>query len=362
MKKRTLYIHIGTYKTGTTTIQKAIRDNRNLRRENISDIGRPPYFREICIAEKIEGKIISKAKKEISKRVRRELFFGNNKFIISAEHFSGNPNNGFKNSGVVAEILNEITKPLEVNVKIIVYLRRQDEFIQSMYTQEIHHGGSMLFEQYLSQFDENSFNWHTLIENYANKFGEDNLIVRRYGKNYMPDRNSVVRSFGDIIGSEVLNRYSKTAVANRGYSRDALEIARRCNPFLEPDEKKALRKLLQSVSSKQPFEKYDYFDVEDKLEFLKKYEESNNEVAKRYFNKAFLFEKPLHNIESKVYEGLDVDSLIGVILKIINEKSESKKSENISGINPNIDQLSDKFSSAFPFLKENLKILFGKYY
>ena len=65
---------------------------------------------------------------------------GIERFVTSWEGFSGNPRLAYQNANAVASMLRESTKSLDV--RIIVYLRRQDEFVESMYTQTIHEGGS----------------------------------------------------------------------------------------------------------------------------------------------------------------------------------------------------------------------------
>lgn len=361
MKKGTIYIHIGIYKTGTTAIQSAVRKNYNLKKEKISEIGRPTYAEEICTTDNINDKFISQSKQEIFRRIRRERFFGRDTFIISVEQFSGNPNNGFKNSAVVAKTLKKITEDLKMDIKIICYLRRQDTFIQSLYTQEIHQGGSLNFKEYIYQFDEDAFDWNRLLDDYADNFGKENIIVRRYGKRYMADQNSIVRNFGEIIGSETLMNYTKTTLKNRGYSRDALEIARRCNPHLDHHEKKELRRLLQSISTKNPFENYHYFDLEKRKSFLRKYEESNKQVAKNYFDEEQLFEEPDVTDMGSEYEGLSNDTILMHLIRMIKEINSIQSSEKGSRIKVK-RLLNDKILTAYPTLKEYIKVFMGRYY
>src|SRR5690625_7585565 len=103
-------------------------------------------------------------------------------YLIISEHFSGNPFIGFSNVHIIAETLWEITKDLDLDIYIIVYLRRQDDFIESMYTQSIHLGDSHSFEEFINGFDESAFDWEYILDSYSKWFGKDRSEERRVGK------------------------------------------------------------------------------------------------------------------------------------------------------------------------------------
>lgn len=278
-----LFIHIGTHKTGSTAIQWALRTGKhNLRKEKIIYVERFPATKSIITLTVLNNDLISNSRDYLLKKLK---IYSRNKdysFVMSCEGFSGNPSTGYDNSKVVAESLRKITDGIDVY--IIVYLRRQDSFLESFYTQLIHQGEFLDFQDFVSRYNGSSFNWHILLNNYAMYFNKQSIIARRYEKNYLPNRNSLIEDFAGIISSHSMSQNKLSNSLNPGYSRDAVELARMCNPNLDQREKIILRNILQSISAKRPFDDYSFFKAEERERVLSGYSESNALVAKEYFN------------------------------------------------------------------------------
>lgn len=361
--ENTIYLHIGTHKTGTSALQSAFRQiNNKLRKEGICYLGKPKYFAEIGTATTASNDIIQNTVTELKVKMRRENLFGRNKFIISSEKFSGDPHKGYKNSDTIAEIWRNITDLLDVNVKIIVYLRRQDRFIQSLYTQQIHQGKSFSFSEFIDKFDSNSFNWQLLLSHYESSFSRSQLIVRPYSKYNLPDKNSLFHDFASIIGSRKLKSFNRNKVSNKGYSKDALEIARLINPQLDTAEKKIMRNMLQSVSAKGLHDDYEYFQISDRKKFLSRYKKSNQFVAKTYLEDGKLFNDSAIPESRRRYEGLKKEAILKIYLKTIKEIKENalyEKKLKSNGITPRIRKI---ITRKMPNLKLYIKLIAGKFY
>lgn len=166
----------------------------------------------------------------------------------------------------------------------MVYLRRQDEFIESLYMQKIHEGHSMPFAEFLEQLSGVHFDWYALLESYAEVFGRRNIIVRRYEKRFMPRRESLLEEFFGIVGVDCskLNLDQGEAAPNAGYGALALAVARQCNPHLSPVERRELRHILQASVSKKPHEHYAHMNGLARSAILARHEASNARVAREY--------------------------------------------------------------------------------
>lgn len=325
MDKTKLYIHIGTWKTGSSTIQYHLKHNiPKLKEEGIiylaSDQKIVEDYKVIREAQEVDQQFIqgSRAKLKYILETKQKTN-EQHRILTSSESFSGNPFEGFKNVHIVAQTLKQITKDLNLDIYIIVYLRRQDDFIESMYTQSIHLGASHSFEEFLAHFDVTSFNWEYLLQSYADNFGKDKLIVRRYHKQFLPEENSLLQSFGKIIDSKFLENYTSTNSRNRGLSRDALEISRITNKYFDNDTQYQLRNIFQEVNSKEPFEKYAFFNGHERTKYLSRYSASNGNVEKEYFNETggTLFPEPeAEEIESH-YHGLSNEAIVVNLSKAV---------------------------------------------
>ncbi|HAC16933.1 MAG TPA: hypothetical protein DCE78_13460, partial [Bacteroidetes bacterium] len=186
MTKTPFFIHIGTWKTGSSTIQFNLHTVKSeLEREGIFYLSKSDKMvvddAVIRSFTELNHDYILASRKKLSAILERKRALNPAmRFIASAEEFSGDPFSGFENSGEVARNVFEITKDLNLDIKIIVYLRRQDDFIESLYTQSIHLGGHKTFDEFISDFNEDAFHWDKLLNSYAGVFGKENIIVKRY--------------------------------------------------------------------------------------------------------------------------------------------------------------------------------------
>jgi hypothetical protein len=241
---------------------------------------------------------------------------------MSLEGFSGDQWNGYDNAEVIAENLGKMTEGLDV--RIIVYLRRQDNFLESLYTQGIREGKSWTFAEFLRRFDDVSFNWELLLRSYTKFFGRDNLVTRVYSKERLPEKHSILDDFASIIGSKTLSSGARrSSTPNVGFSRDALEITRLTNPYLDKSDQTRLRVIFQKTSAKQPFEGYSYFGEQERNIFMARYSQSNAAVARKYFDDptGTLFPPSSASSERPVYPGLTPEGVAIVLTKaMLHEK------------------------------------------
>ncbi|MCK4789292.1 MAG: hypothetical protein KAV87_36455, partial [Desulfobacteraceae bacterium] len=277
-----LYLHIGTHKTGTSAIQSALISNaKRLKREGIIHISPWPFAKNMNITflnSPPDVNAVQEFRTYLLSKKRR--YSKKQKFVMSYEGFSGSIIDGYANSSIIAEVMRKITNGF--NVSIIIYLRRQDNFIESAYVQFIQKGESWSFSEFKEKFDQTAFNWLSLVENYARYVGSKNIIVRPYDNEFLTSQGGLLQDFANIIGSESLKNFRKVSNPNMGYTRDALELARLCNPHLSQEDKKHMRQLLQFTNARSVFQKHFYFTPKERERFLDNYLESNAMLARKY--------------------------------------------------------------------------------
>src|SRR5690625_161154 len=327
----TFFLHIGIQKTGSTTIQQILQQNiKELKKEKIKYLGRLPVLaRKIRVMEEHDPAIIHTLRQQIKEEMGDESFSGN--YILSNEKFAGDKMVGYKNTPVIAETVFKALEPLDVNVKIIVFLRRQDDFLESTYAPRIYSGSTLTFEEFFKNFDTSHFHWDELVDSYADYFGPSNVIVHRYDQNFLPHKDSLINLFGDSVGSSFLKNYSETKIHNSGFIRDTLEIERIANNYLDKQEKKYLRDLLRKVGSKDLYEKYSFFNISQRKEFLNNYMESNARVACKYLqDKSGTLFSPLKPGEYDIspYEGLTADKAVLHLTRAILESRSNQVAKN----------------------------------
>jgi hypothetical protein len=354
-----LYLHIGTHKTGTTAIQHALsQNNALLQKEGFAYLPTPKEFKLLSTIKKLDNELISTCRTELKRRVKHlNRRYVNLRFLMSWEGFSGDPLSGYRNAGIVAEHLRQITENFDVY--IIVYLRAQDDFVESLYTQYIHIGESYSFQQFVKTYPVSSFNWERLLRCYSERFGKEKIIVRIYDKAFLPEKDSLLRDFAHIVGIRSSSLHTGVVTLNLGYSRDAIEIARLINPYLNSDEKVHFRRILQSTWTKHPFERYSFWNSKERKEFLALYSKSNAIVAKEYFNEpsGVLFPSSGTCNEDHVYQGLSLEAVTMVLAKAIIFKQTETKSKLISAVEKAERKVIGLLNHRFPWLYSKLKNL-----
>lgn len=272
-----LLIHIGSHKTGTTTIQNALRElSKKKQYDNWTYIKSPKSAANIMCSQQYDSSVVSRFRHELQKKIGRKK--PSEYWVLSSEALIGNPNQGYLNSGIAAKMLRDATQGYKV--KIVVYLRRQDDFAESMYTQNIHEGESLGFDEFIKGFNSvDSLNYTRILGDFADAFGDENLIVKSY---HDASDKGILLDFGEIINcTSLVNASNKRK--NPSYSRQALELAKLCNSELDRTKQRSLRTVLQSTMAKNRGEQFSFFSLDDRAEFLDKYETSNREITKRYF-------------------------------------------------------------------------------
>ncbi|MGB5714316.1 MAG: hypothetical protein WBM44_25820 [Waterburya sp.] len=361
-KKAQLFIHIGTHKTGTTSIERVLRQYRNeLRKEGLVYLPLPPEVNQFQPLKELDVEIIKSYKKNLNRQIKENQRRENRdiRFLMSYEGFSGNPLTGYNNAGIIAEHLKQITDNMDVC--IIVYLRRQDNFLESMYTQEVHEGESYSFESFLENSSAFSFDWERFLSCYCDHFGRENIVVRRYDKAFLPESDSLLKDFFNILGIDIQKIVSQNNIPalNRGYSRDTLEIARLSNPYLNRVERRRLRRILQQTSSKKSFERYSYWSDDDKDRFFAQYSESNGAVAREYFNEAsgLLFPYQAHNNGSQEYQGLSLEAVTAILVKAMLAENQTQTESIIVRIIAKAERKVIALLKKFPWLMSKLRNL-----
>ncbi|UTW47833.1 hypothetical protein [Bacterioplanoides sp. SCSIO 12839] len=191
MKK--LIIHIGTEKTGSTTIQSFLNENRDLLLKSC-DAYYPEFgnsvmghFQLVAALHPMcnEGRRAEFAQHldldpdDVWDRFCESINVGDfNTVIISSEHFSSRIN-----SVGIDFIKNKLgEKAPDFKVEIVVYLRNQVDMFQSAYSTYIKTGGTKsVFELAESIGGHGAYyNFYNLVKMWSDAFGVDSMVVKNF--------------------------------------------------------------------------------------------------------------------------------------------------------------------------------------
>lgn len=194
MAKR-ICLHIGAHKCASTMIQANCLKNINrihhdlgLRYIKSEQRGNSFYTLFLQIAsrlfdfndEKLFDDRIKKARENFNTIIKK---YRDDKIFISWEGFLGHC--GMHKYGSLYpytkyyfKALKEITK--DHDVKIILVIRRQDEFVESCYLQQIKECQILTFSDYMKAIDIKNLSWLTIVNQIEQWVGRDNILIHPF--------------------------------------------------------------------------------------------------------------------------------------------------------------------------------------
>ncbi len=314
----TVYLGIGTPKTGTTAIQTFLRENEGtLNRQGYcfpdftSEFGKDKRYKNrnghFLIFN--EGNVVQYDEAEVQAKAFRMLTDLADKYdniLLSDEEIwkIGTRREGFWKKTV------EDFREIGCELKVIVYLRRQDLFIQSLYNQNVKSRFVMRtenFEEYMTTeaFLNYPLDYFKYLSDIAENVGKENLIVRPYERGqFEGDEHSIFSDFLKYIGLVLTEEYTKETVRiNLGLRGNFLEIKRILNGVPEYIElkdfmKDAIVSASNSTARDDIHQNTSLFTYEQQVAFMEKYQESNRMTAETFLGRkdGKLFYDPIEEL------------------------------------------------------------------
>lgn len=176
-------IHIGSQKTGSTSIQTFLSNNpERLEAAGVSYVrtARGPAAHNKLVFKKDTEKF-----PRIMNRLIREITGDPSKtHVLSSEMLFS--------AGMARSFAQYFPEDLRRETKIIAYVRRQDKFLESMFKQVVKTGRYTGTPQDYATKKFNALRYSTVINAYAAAFGAENIILRPYEPKTFPEKNAVL--------------------------------------------------------------------------------------------------------------------------------------------------------------------------
>ncbi len=287
------FIHIGLHKTGTTAIQRFLAANRKaLEKTGYLYPGTKPahHFLRWLWKQTNAGNNIPQKTHELFQEINGSQ---SDMVILSSEMFTAGKEN---NAAKLREVLQDHVKE-PWNAKIIIYVRRQDHWLESRYNENIKncyvHTPNELKKCTFKEFLDNyrmyyQLDYYTRLQPWNEVFGKENIIVRPYERGQL--HGDIITDFLHTVGIDAREGFSfpEKEYANTGLTPDAVEMLRLYNRYLYlgPKIRCILRdKILKQTFTKAPFSGYAYLSSSERYNLLKEYEISNRKVAAEYLGR-----------------------------------------------------------------------------
>ncbi|GAA6135061.1 hypothetical protein NBRC116188_18510 [Oceaniserpentilla sp. 4NH20-0058] len=253
---KTLYLHIGTEKTATTSIQMFCKKNRALLLDNgllypsvLSEEHNNAHFslvasllRKFDNNARIEfaGKGVLDFESEWGYLIKQINENPENDILISAEHFSSRLSQEH-----ISKICAFFRENLAThNIKIVINFRAYNELLVSAYSTMLKSGGRKSFGDYFQAIPNKKyyFDYVAIIKNWSEFFGIENLIVDTFDSEYKSD--GVVSRFLSSVGQKSIDVVEADYIFNESLSPMTLVYGYKLNEKFHnnPNRKKILKK------------------------------------------------------------------------------------------------------------------------
>lgn len=188
----------------------------------------------------------------------------------------------------------------DIDLKLIVYVRRQDLWIQSNWAQIIKKGYRHDFHRYLefARRTDYPIDYYKRLEELSGILGKESIIVRVYERGqFLGEEHTIQSDFLDIFGISLKDGFKvKQSLYNTSLSGDYLEIQRRLNVFPDMNKEHILNKTIKAIQQQSGSDsRFSYFAPGEQAEFLESFARSNSLVAREYLGRedGILFHDPL---------------------------------------------------------------------
>lgn len=294
------FLHIGAEKTGTTSIQRSLELNQVYLEK--SNIFYPNMFHNnnhpkiACYA--MDDDTVDVRKKRFNLINKENIIAFRKKFIDDFEIELEQKNND-STIIIVNEHLCRLLHESEVlrlkhflcnyfdEIKIIIYLRRQDRLMKSLYSTLIKNGSKRdyVFPKYNNKKINifTTYNYKRILDLWSNIWSKDDISIRIFEIDKLYN-NNVVFDFLDFVGIKDKSSI-KYIYENKGLSHKALMTLLLINKTINSKHRGNIGKVFGELFPGDGM----LVTKNEAVNFLKYFEHDNNLVAKNYLNCDILF-------------------------------------------------------------------------
>jgi len=297
-----IYLHIGQMKTGTTALQHTLaRERENLLQHGVlyPKTGTLPKHSEIVWSllprEKLNGwvrqhysgrqidEVLAELEAEISDSGAKTV-------VISCEEIS------LHRPALYAKVLER----WKSHLRVVVYLRRQDEMLESMYKfQVLHHRVKSKFADFCTEKTSKTtklgrcLDYDRFLAAWEEWVGRENIQVSLFEADAKADLwGDFMRRIGhDIPLASPMER------ENVSVSGSFLEFLRRTNSYVPPPPRRKLVRDLKWLVANSPRSPLPLCPDQLRQTVLERFAEGNRGVAQRYFGRENLFQAAANSHE-----------------------------------------------------------------
>ena len=376
---KTLYIHIGTPKTGTTSIQNFCGLNREKLKEQGVLYPIMNYHYERKSVNRNGHFLIGTIKENGTRNKEKEKQVFNSEMQYIVDCFKDYDTILISDESIwwatstrrkgLWKDLKKHSEQHNYQIKVIVYLRRQDQFMMSRYNQKLKTdfiASTQSFDEYFADMNGRFkcvMDYRERIDNIAKSISKENVIVKRFDRNYFYN-GDLNQDFLHILGVKVDDSFQQLKeTANTGISVQSGEIKRvlnRLKPITMAENNKLL-KILNECEEVLPESNTSLMSTDEVKNFMEQFVDSNESIVDEYIGDG----KPLFdytykettawNYNDRNYNEELILFFANTIDSVYKESIQLKK--ELNKINNQIKNINEKLSKEKSYSRETRYLL-----
>lgn len=321
-----LVLHIGSGKTGTSSIQTFLHRNR----DRLAELGylyprTPGPTRHIRLGlsiqpdDALDGLINwhrqntsspEAFRRSFRRRLLREIDeSGLSRVLLSDEALYGSPKEALRRLG-------EFVDQIAGSLRLVVYLRRQDDHLVSRYQQVVKVGEVKRLAEWTRAFDlANPYDYNRRLRTWERLVEPDEFVVRRFERDSLVE-GSLFQDFLEAVGIEArADEMAQAPTRNTSLDAETVEFLRIFNLYRVEDEG-ARAGMIDNRAFVAELAEHSTGPVLTLPtgildEFMAQWEEGNRAVAQRYLRDrgGELFRMPRRIENTTTEQHLDPDRL-----------------------------------------------------
>jgi len=233
---KSVVLHLGAHKTGTSTIQKYMRDNEALCLQNrIGFMSRSTTDVLLRWGKRAD---VQAHGDELRQLVKQAEESGAEHYVISHENVPGRPfvpeeKRLYPNlKAHAAAVKDELAG---WPIKVVFHIRSQPAFLESYYLQTIHEGAHHTFREWRQAMGKTNLSWKPIYKDLCEVFGAENVMIRSFDADIAGGQENLLQQFfaafsdrtADDFGGFAYKAHRNPSVGDKG-----LKLALLINPLL----------------------------------------------------------------------------------------------------------------------------------
>ncbi|WP_298261989.1 hypothetical protein [uncultured Litoreibacter sp.] len=268
-----IWLHIGSPKTGTTSLQNFLNDNATTLREtgrlNFMTTGRAHIAHNQLAAAARTGNATI-----LMEEMLREADATPDVTQVASSEMLFNLHTARKLSGAAPEEFKQRTK-------VICYIRRQDSYLEALYKQLLKNSRIPPDRQAFLDDAKRRLHYLNTFNTYAEMFGEENIVVRPFGPKYLVD-GDVVRDFAHYLEMPITRDLRVVeGFSNKTFSAEMSELLSLMGERTDFNTREVIRELI-ALNHPGTIKSRDVFSRSERMGLMTQVSRENRRLVKRF--------------------------------------------------------------------------------